>query len=315
MKHDLVECRPGLLVAAQLRQAAAAAEPREHEDIRVTLLRRTPTDLLERGQCACGVPGVHRRRRARHPEQRRHETVRVVRREPRSRAAQPDARATSPRFWVEPDPERAPHGGVDHPATQILLVRAFAQRDDLVLVTGHGRGDGEPLEVLGGEAGLLVGGDQRGVVGHPVGHGTEPTLEALGPGGTLRRPRPPRAAGRPRARRAARRRRPSPGSASRTSVAAASDDAYPLLAEDENPRLVRDPEQPGGAPRVQPPLEDVALDDDGSQSGVDLALRAALCLRPDVDEDNAAVQHELVRGPRGGIRWYVAGPPRPGRRR
>ncbi len=50
------------------------------------------------------------------------------------------------------------------------------------------------------------------------------------------------------------------------------------------------------AARVEPPLEDVALDDDGVQVGVHLALGAALCLGADVDEDGAAVQDVLVGG-------------------
>ena len=110
-------------------------------------------------------------------------------------------------------------------------------------------------------------------------------------------------------------------SPSRTRVAAASDDAYPSWQSTRTRRLVGGPRQPGGAARVQPPLEDVALDDDRVQGRVDLALRPPLrlragCRRGPLGRAAAAGTRPAAR-PAG--RWRAprrpGRPPRPARRR
>ena len=57
-----------------------------------------------------------------------------------------------------------------------------------------------------------------------------------------------------------------------------------LGAEDDDLQVVAGHGQPGVGCRIEPPLQDVALDDHGAG---DLALRGALCGRPDIDQDGA----------------------------
>jgi hypothetical protein len=75
---------------------------------------------------------------------------------------------------VEAEPEGA-LGCLPEPAlADVALLRAVAQRDDLVVAAEQERRDGQPLEVLGPERLVLVGRREPLVLGDPVhrGHGT-----------------------------------------------------------------------------------------------------------------------------------------------
>ena len=90
----------------------------------------------------------------------------------RSRASQPPARPACPalpRWKPIQKTQRAASAGM--PPREVVLVGAVAQGHHPLVLAEQVCGDGQPLEILRGQPGFLVGGGEPGVFGDPVAAG------------------------------------------------------------------------------------------------------------------------------------------------
>ena len=72
---------------------------------------------------------------------------------------------------METDPEDAARRLGRHAARKVLLVGPVAKGHHPLVLAEQVCGDGQPLEILGGQPRLLVGGGESGVLGDPVAPG------------------------------------------------------------------------------------------------------------------------------------------------